>query len=80
MTISNIEPLCYHAEPQKVVSAGGLSVFVGLGERAGLIDVVNLTITSGPVVAEMQLSPADARLLADHLADVAGAAEPDSME
>ncbi|WP_432793643.1 hypothetical protein [Rhodococcus ruber] len=67
MTIENFERVCYYALPVPAVDTGDLIVAAGVGEAEDAGDVVTVTIVSGPVHFQINLSPSDARALADDL-------------
>ncbi|MBH0121529.1 hypothetical protein I0Q12_19250 [Rhodococcus sp. CX] len=67
MTINQFEPVTYYALPIPSVDVDGLIIATGLGETEDGDDVVMLAIAAGPTNFEINLSPEDAKQLAEDL-------------
>lgn len=75
MTIDNFERVSYYVLPIPAVDRDGLIIASGAGENEDGDDVVTLVVVAGPTNFEINLSPEDARQLAEDLLGNAGTGE-----
>lgn len=75
MTIDNFERVSYYVLPIPSVDRDGLIIASGVGENEDGDDVVTLSVVAGPTNFEINLSPEDARQLAEDLLSNAGTGE-----
>lgn len=75
MTINHFERVSYYVLPIPSVDVDGLIIATGSGETEEGDDVVTLVIAAGPTNFEINLSPQDARQLAEDLLGNAGGEE-----
>lgn len=78
MTISNFERVSYYVLPIPAVDRDGLIIASGAGENEDGDDIVTLIVAAGPTNFELNLSPEDARQLAQDLLGNAGIEEAES--
>lgn len=74
-TIDNFERVSYYVLPIPAVDRDGLIIASGAGENEDGDDVVTLAVVAGPTNFEINLSPEDARQLAEDLLANAGTGE-----
>ena len=72
MTINHFERVSYYVLPIPSVVVDGLIIATGSAETEDGDDVVTLVIAAGPTNFEINLSPEDARQLAEDLLGNAG--------